>query len=92
MGFSVDPFEKPTKPRVPGSDYTPPDNSYEPLIILHSNHDNLEGRYDPRDNLTEPLPREVPPRPARRKAAVVATILLLCAILLIALYFSIARP
>ncbi|MEO5952267.1 MAG: hypothetical protein ABIQ44_07370 [Chloroflexia bacterium] len=88
MGFTVDPFERPTSQRTAGRDYTPPaDDGYKPVINLHLNHSNLEGRYDPRAHIDENGPHEldVDPR-ARRVGRWLTLILLVCVVLLVGLY------
>jgi hypothetical protein len=58
MGFSVDPWDPIDEPKLrPGRDYTPSreEGQYKPSINVHSNHSNLEGRYDPRAHLKNAL-------------------------------------
>ena len=88
MGFTVDPFEKPASRRTAGRDYTPPaDDGYKPVINLHTNHSNLEGRYDPRYHLDENGPHELDGQPRERRVGRwLVIILLACALLLVGLY------
>lgn len=87
MGFTVDPFERPKSQRTAGRDYVPPEGGYKPVINLHTNHSNLEGRYDPRNNLDENGPHDPNGEPrVRRTGLWMLVILVACVVLIVGLY------